>query len=236
MNDSLLALRETQIRFGVPETMVRLDLGPDALSRARAVIASSRLLPAEDQLRLVIAQEFLVESFRRADVCFAGHLITRIDDSPPRLSIAHLIVSVRRVRHGGAEVFGVLASQLAATDRSRQVGFADLPAGRAMLVIEDHVLLPGSDVFDVFARATKRKQRVRQGHLILGTPERGGFVTFTLATPCGQDWAGYAAVLAAIGDTISFVPHGPRSTAPAGRIAAALDPDGGQCRGSPAGA
>lgn len=197
--------------FEVPETFLDLDLGPDGSTRVRRSMDLTTSLTGDERLHLAVAGEVLVDSLRRSGAVYAAHVMGQAGGGRPRLSVAQFSVFVEPVRMGGDAALDAIAARLAAPGTGRETGFLDLPAGRALAVVEHRTV---RTTMSVVGRYRERAHAVRQVQFVLPSPQRRHFVTFALGTECLQDWETYVAMMGAVAASVSFVAPSQRNASP----------------------
>lgn len=210
--------------FGVPDTFTPLDLDEAPASRATLLLNRTALLTGDQRVHLVLAQEVLVDSLRRAGAVYAATVLGTVVGERPRLSVAQFSVIVTPLRVGGDVVMDAIAARLEAPGLQRVVDVLDLPVGRALAVIEDRRF---TSAMSPWGKPRQQTHTVRQLQLMVPFPDRRFLAVFALATECLRDWETYVDILGDVAGTITFSEPGSRRpvepAAPVSRIAAALD-------------
>lgn len=205
--------------FEMPTFFTPLDLGEAADDRARRMVSATPTLDDDERLNLVAQQELLVERMRRGGVRFAATSAVRIeDDGPPRLSVAQFTIVVDEVEMRG-HVLDAIGRQMRAAGRAG-VGFVDLPAGRALVVVHrEHLHSRAS----ITGRSRHRVHVVDQVQLMVVSPQQRHLAILALGTECVQDIELYVDVMGRIGRSVSFSPPDSPSGRVVSAISAALD-------------
>ncbi len=204
------------VRFAVPETFRSIDLGPDPAARAEALLTVSDGLGADRRIGLVVAQEMLVSRLREGGVGYAAHVVGRVEDVRPRMSVGLFSVVVQAVRTGSNTVLDEFATRFDSGGPERAARTIQLPAGRALTITEDRVIGSNTGVVD-------RSHVVRQAQMTLPMPGRRHLVTFALATEWLQDWPTYLDILGDLARSITFDTPVCAPVSTIGTISAALD-------------
>lgn len=208
--------------FEMPAFFTPFDLGENAADRVRRIITGTPTLDDDERLNLVAQQELLVERMHQGRVRFAATSAVRIEgDGPPRLSVAQFTIMVHEVEVN-VHVLDAIGRQLRAAGRSG-VGFVDLPAGRALVVVDRQNVYSQRSIT---GRGRQRVHVVHQVQLMLASPQRRHLAILGLGTECAQDTNFYIDVMGTIGSSVSFSPPSPPTNGLASAISAALDSTG----------
>ena len=216
----LMSPVDDMVWFETPAFFTPLDLGEDAGDRVRRMLSATPTLDDDERLNLVAQQEVLVERMRQGRVRYAATSVVRIEgDGPARLSVAQFTIVIDEVEVNG-HVLDAIGSQLRAAGRSA-VGFVDLPAGRALVVVDRQHL---HSQISISGRPRHRVHVVHQVQLMLASPQRRHLAILALGTECVQDTGFYLDTMGRIGRSASFSPPRPPMERAASVISAVLDP------------
>lgn len=204
------------VRFAVPETFRPIDLGPDPAARAEELLTVSDGLDADRRIGLVVAQEMLVSGLREGGVCYAAHVVGRVEGVRPRMSVGLFSVVVQAVRTGSDTILDEFATRFDSGGPGRTARTIPLPAGRALTIMEDRVIGSATGVGG-------HSHVVRQAQMTLPMPGRRHLVTFALATEWLQDWPTYLDILGDLARSITFDAPVDAPASTTGTISAALD-------------
>lgn len=208
--------------FEMPTFFTPFDLGEDAADRVRRMVSGTPTIDDDERLELVVGQELLAERMRRGSARFAATSAVRIDgDGPTRLSVAQFTIMVHEVEVN-VHVLDAIGSRLRANG-CPGVGFVDLPAGRALGVVDRQLVHSRRSIT---GRARQRVHVVHQVQLMLASPQRRHLAILGLGTECVQDTEFYIDVMGSIGRSVSFSPPSPPTDGSPSTISAALDPAG----------
>lgn len=206
--------------FAAPTFFTPLDLREDADDRVRRMVSATPTLDDDERLNLIAQQEVLVERMRQGRIRCAATSAVRIeDDGPPRLSVGQLTIMVDET-DVSEHVLDAIGRQLRTAGRSA-TGFVDLPAGRALVVVDRRHL---HSQVSISGRPRRRVHVVHQVQLMLASPQRRHLVILALGTECVQDTGFSLDVMGTIGRSVSFSPPRPSTDGAASAISAALDP------------
>lgn len=191
-------------RFDVPAAITPIDLTEDPATGARRLATQARtVLPGVTDERvdhLVAAQRGILDAMRAGGVYWAGNCLARSDVDPSRLTVAHLAASVVALETGIVDLHAAVAG-LGNGAGSRVADVIQLPAGPAIVVIEEAVVHPASTAVGTAAGSGHRVRQVLVGVPVPDAPE---LAVLTLATEHLADWPAYLDLMATIAGSVVF--------------------------------
>ena len=183
----------------MPREFVELDLGGVPTLDPTQLRSLFPTAPDAPLTAVASAQEQLTAAMLDHGVRYAATVLARSESDPTRLTTAFFTVAEQRVELTGTRPLEELVERLAEPDLRREMDFFDLPAGRALAVVEDREVRPGGTLSGAVDESV---HLVRQLQLFLPFPDREGLAVFALATECLADWPEYVDIMGAIAKTV----------------------------------
>ncbi|RCW43122.1 hypothetical protein DFQ14_1079 [Halopolyspora algeriensis] len=132
---------------------------------------------------------------------YVGHCVARSDADPSKLTTSQFSILVKEADLSAHRPLAAVASALRQPDGRRKVGFADYPAGEALVVGEEvEVRLPVS----VTGKSVENVHRVRQAQVILPFPGGRRMAVLGVSSESLDDWEHYVSMLNGIATSVSF--------------------------------
>lgn len=191
--------------FTVPGQLHHVDLDEDPEQRIKRsyenVATTLGGATAAEQVHVVFLQELMLSQLLSQGAVYVGHCVARSEADPSKLTTAQFSLLVKEADLAAHRPLAAVASALRQPDGSREVGFADYPAGEALVVGEEvEVQLPTT----VTGKPVENTHRVRQAQVILPFPGNRRMVVIGVSSEGLDDWEHYVAMLNEIASSISF--------------------------------
>lgn len=200
-------------RFAVPEQLLEVDLAEAPDARMRRALeqypAALRGLTAQQAVHLTLTQEMSLAKFREEGAVYVGQIFARSDHDPARLTTGQLAIMVKPVDSRAEQPLAAIAGGLTVRGEPREIGYADFPAGEALVVGEEvTVRIP----FTPLGRPTPVTHRMRQAQIIFAFPDKRRLAILSVSTEDLGDWQAYLAILNGVAQSVSFALEVPESS------------------------
>ncbi|MGH3466230.1 MAG: hypothetical protein ACRDQF_00675 [Thermocrispum sp.] len=205
---------EVPLRFRVPEEFQELDLTePSAMRLNRTfnrIRSATHQFTDTEVLQIAMNQEFMAMRLVEEGAVYSGTCVARTEDVSPRLVVAILNVLVKEVELDADEPLSAVASGLKRPGDPRDVGFVDLPAGKALMVAEKvSVEFPATTT----GVKTKTRRKVRQLQATIPFPDKNRIAIFSLSSESENGWEEFLTIFGCVLRSVSFQPPGVASIA-----------------------
>jgi hypothetical protein len=200
------------LRFTVPQELHEIDLTEDPEVRMRRAYANATAVmrgsTEEQRVYLVYTQETMVAQLQAQGAVYSGQLLARSDVDPARPATAQFSVLVKQADLDARAPLAAVADGL--REPGREVGFAQYPAGEALVIGEElKVTLPTT----VTGALVPNEHIVRQAQIIFACPDDRHLAMFTMSSESLMDWRTYIDILDGMARSVSFREPGKRSIA-----------------------
>lgn len=207
------------LTFALPEEFRSVDFGEEPASRAERLYEQLRSslpgLTAEEQLHILLANQYAIERMVDEGVIYAANFLGRSERDPTAPSIAQFTVLLRAATDRQGRALEVVLDALRRERKNCEAQYVDLPIGRCLVVMEDDRF---QTPVNLVGHPGDVVHHVRQIQLIFPLVDRGQLVFFALSTECLRDWDDYVGMMAEICKTVTWSDSGESST-----ISSALD-------------
>jgi hypothetical protein len=205
------------LRFKVPEQLHEIDLNEDAEQRVRRAYANATAImrgsTEEQRVHVVYTQEMMIAELQSQGAVYAGQLVARSDDNPQKLATAQFAVMIKDAELDAKNPLAAVADGLREPGKTREVAFAEYPAGQALVVGEEvQVTMPVT----VTGAPIATKHLVRQAQIIFPCPDHKHMAILALSSEALADWRAYIDILDAMARSVSF--RDPSKTSIADRL------------------
>lgn len=199
-------LQSIPIWFKIPEQIHRLDLNESSERRIKRSYENVSLLMKEaslaEQMHVVFLQEMVISRLLAEGAVYVGYCLSRSEADPSKLATAQFSILVKKASLNAARPLAAVASSLRGAGGVRKVGFADYPAGEALVVGEEvEVRLPVS----ITGKSIDSSHRVRQAQVIFPFPDGKRIAILGVSSESVEDWGHFVAILNGIASSFSFV-------------------------------
>ncbi|WP_037316867.1 hypothetical protein [Amycolatopsis orientalis] len=200
-------------RFTVPEQLHEVDFAEPADARIRRALerwpAALRGLTPHQAVHLALTQEMSLAKLREEGAVYVGQIFARSDHDPARVTTGQLAIMVKPADLRAEQPLAAIAGGLTVRGEPREIGYADFPAGEALVVGEEvTVSLP----FTPLGGRRPVTHRMRQAQIIFAFPDRRRLAILSVATEDLADWRAYLAILNGVAKSVSFDPPAPPSS------------------------
>lgn len=221
MTNALLPTHKTgfagvPLSFRVPDQFVEIDLREtpqQRIDRTFTTFRSFAKLTDGEILNIAVRQEAMIMRLVDGGAVYAGTCLARTEDDVPRLVVAQLVAMVKDMDLDAADPLAAAAGGLKQPGTARDVGFLDLPSGKAMMVAERvDVSMPST----VTGRQVTTSHNVRQLQAVVPFPDKQRAAIFALSSETEAGWLDLVDVFGKLLSTVSFRP--PSDTAVLDRL------------------
>lgn len=200
-------------RFTVPEQLHEVDLAEAPDARMRRALeqwpSALRGLTPQQAVHLALTQEMSLAKFREEGAVYVGQVFARSDHDPSRLTTGQLAIMVKPAALEAEQPLAAIAGGLTVRGEPREIGYADFPAGEALVIGEEvTVRVP----FTPLGRPTPVTHRTRQAQIIFAFPDKRRLAILSVSTEDLADWQAYLAILNGVAQSVSFTPELPSSS------------------------
>ncbi|WP_145737129.1 hypothetical protein [Saccharopolyspora dendranthemae] len=191
--------------FKIPEQLHEVDLAEPAEDRVRRSYANVSTVmrgssPAE-RVHVVYLQEEMLTQLLSSGAVFIGHCLARSEADPSRLTSAQFSILVQEANLSASRPLHALAGALKQPGKRREVGFAEYPAGEALVVGEEvAVTLPAT----LTGELDENTHRVRQAQVMFAHPDNERLVIVGVSSEAVEDWHHYVKILDGIARSVAF--------------------------------
>jgi ribosomal protein L18 len=193
------------LRFTVPEELHEIDLTEDAETRVQRAYANATAImrgaTEMQRLSVVFNREMMIAQLVSEGAVYAGQLIARSDADATKLATAQFAILVKEADLDAADPLAAVAGGLKEPGKAREVGFAQYPAGAALVVGEEvKVTMPVT----VTGEPVASTSLVRQAQIVFPCPDRRHIVILTVSSDSLADWRAYVDILDGMARSVSF--------------------------------
>jgi hypothetical protein len=193
------------LRFTVPEQLHEIDLTEDAEARVQRAYANATAImrgsTEEQRVSVVFTQEMMITELLAQGAVYAAQLVARSDAEPDKLATAQYAVLIKDAHLDAANPLAAVADGLKQPGKTREVAFAQYPAGEALVVGEEvKVTMPAQ----VTGEPISRTYLVRQAQVIFPCPDHRHLAVLALSSDALADWRAYIEILDGMARSVSF--------------------------------
>ncbi|MEV4649085.1 hypothetical protein [Saccharopolyspora sp. NPDC049357] len=191
--------------FKIPEQLHEVDLYGSPASRIQRSYENVSVLmegaDVAEQIHVVYLQEQMLSQLLANGAVFVGHCLARSEADPAKLTAAQFSILVQPANLSARRPLHALAGALKQPGMRREVGFADYPAGEALVVGEEvEVTLPTT----LTGKPVENTHRVRQVQIVLPFPGNQRLAIVGVSSETLADWKHFVTMLDGIARSISF--------------------------------
>lgn len=195
------------LRFRVPDEFTEIDLTEVPQERMDRTFAAFRTslpqLTDVEILNIVLRQEVMVMQLVEQGAVYAGTCVARTEEETPRAVVAQLCVLVKQMDLDAEDPLMAAAGGLRQPGQSRDVGFLDLPAGKALMVADESVVdLPTT----LTGKPETNRHRVRQVQATIPFPDRRKAAVLSISSESDAGWQECLEIFGKVLRTVSFHP------------------------------
>ncbi len=200
-------------RFTVPRLLMAVDLAEAPEARMRRALeqwpAALRGLTPHQAVHLALTQEASLAKLREEGAIYVGQAFARSDHDPSRPTTGQLAIMVKPAVLQAEQPLAAIAGGLTVRGEPREIGYADFPAGEALVVGEE---VTTRVPFTPLGGRTPVTHRIRQAQVIFAFPDRRRLAILSVSTEDLGDWPAYLELLNGVAKSVSFDPPAPPSS------------------------
>jgi hypothetical protein len=199
------------LRFRVPDEFTEIVLTETPQARMDRTFAAFRQslpqLTDVEVLNVVLRQEAMVMQLVQQSAVYAGTCVARTEEDVARVVVAQLSVLVKKMELDADDPLSAVAGSLRRPGVARDVGFLDLPAGKALMVAEESVVeLPTT----LTGEPKPNRHRVRQVQATIPFPDKRKGAIVSISSESDAGWPEYLEIFGKVLGTVSFQPPAER--------------------------